>query len=170
MLEILPPARVAPPSRHAMPTLLERTFWAGLLSFAAVTGVLLGIGRRSGTPWRTLNAAAHLVIDGRADGVWNFQSDVTPIGCLVVLALSMLAAFIVTSVTASRRTPYVLLVAGSVALLGYVLHMQVAARSPGGLAGLLSVGELRALYATLGVALVVGIRLALLPGEGARRR
>jgi hypothetical protein len=170
MVEILPPARDVPPSRHAMPSLFERACWAGLVSFAAVSGVLLGIGRRSGTPWRALNAAAHLVIDGRADGVWNFQSDVTPVGCVVVLALSLLAAFIVTSVTTSRRTPYVLFVATGVALSGYVLHMQVAARSPGGLAGLLSVGELRALYVTLGVALVVGIRLALLPGEGARRR
>jgi len=169
MLEILPSTRAAPP-RHALPSLLERSLWAGLVSFAAVTGLLLGIGRRSGTPWRTLNAAAHLIIDGRADGVWNFQSDVTPVGCVVVLALSMLAGFFVTCVTASRRTPYVVLVAGMVALLGYVLHMQVAARSPGGLAGLLSVGELRALYATLGVALVVGIRLAFHPGEGARRR
>src|SRR5689334_4570318 len=170
MLEILPPARVASPPRRVTSALLERALFAGLVSFATVTGVLLGIGRRAGTPWRTLNAAAHLVIDGRADGVWNFQSDVTPVGCLVVLAVSMLAGFAVACVTASRRTPYVLLAAGCVALVGYVLHMQVAARSPGGLAGLLSVGELRALYATLGIALVIGIRLAPHGVEGAGRR
>jgi hypothetical protein len=62
MLEMLRSARVAP-ARHAIPSLLERSLWAGLVSFAAVAGLLLGIGRRSGTPWRTLNAAAHLVID-----------------------------------------------------------------------------------------------------------
>ena len=98
MLEILPPARVASPPRRVTSALLERALFAGLVSFATVTGVLLGIGRRAGTPWRTLNAAAHLVIDGRADGVWNFQSDVTPVGCLVVLAVSMLAGFAATLV------------------------------------------------------------------------
>ena len=143
---------------------------AGLVSFAAVSGLLMGIGRRSGTPWQALNAAAHIVIDGRADGVWNFQPDVTPLGCLVVLVLSLIAGFAVACVTASRRTPYITLAAACVAAVGYLCHMYVAARRPGGLAALLSVGELRALYVTLGVALVVGIRLALLPNEGSRQQ
>lgn len=151
-------------------TLLARTLGAGLVSFAAVAGLLIGIGRRSGTPWQPLNAAAHMVIDGRADGVWNFQTDVTALGCLVVLVLSMIAGFAVACVTASRRTPYIILAAACVAAVGYLCHVYVAARTPGGLAALLSVGELRALYVTLGVALVVGIRLALLPNEGSRQQ
>jgi hypothetical protein len=141
--------------------------YAGLVSFAAVAGLLLGIGRRAGTPWRPLNAAAELLIGARADGVWNFQQGVTPMGCLVVLVLSMMAGFVAACVTISRRTPYILLASAVVALAGYSLHLHVVAtRSPGGLVALLSIGELRALYVTLAVALAVGIRLALRAPEG----
>lgn len=146
--------------------LLTRALSAGLVSFAAVAGLLLGIGRRAGTPWRPLNAAAQLVIGARADGVWNFQRDVTPMGCLVVLVLSMMAGFVAACVTVSRRTPYVILAAVCVALAGYFLHLKLAARTPGGLAALLSLGELRALYLVLAVALAIGIRLALPSDEG----
>jgi len=147
------------------PSFFPRAVSAGFVSFAAVTGVLLGIGRRAGTPWRPLNAAAHLVIGGRADGVWNFQRGVTPTGCLVVLVLSMMAGICVAGVTISRRTPYIMLAAGCVALIGYLLHLHVIARTPGGLAALLSLGELRALYLASGIALAIGIRLALPAGS-----
>lgn len=151
------------------PPLLARAVYAGLVGFAAMTGLLFGIGRRAGTPWRPLNAAAELLIGTRADGVWNFQPGVTPTGCLVVLVLSMMAGFVAACVTVSRRTPYVFLSSACVALAGYFLHLHVvAARSPGGLAALLSMGELRALYATLAVALAIGIRLAFSPAAGSR--
>jgi hypothetical protein len=148
------------------PLLLNRALYGGLVSFAAVTGLLLGIGRRAGTAWRPLNAAAQLWIGTRADGVWNFQPDVTPMGCLVVLVLSMMAGFVAACVTVSRRTPYIILASACVAIAGYFLHLHVVARAAGGLAALLSVGELRALYLTLAVALAVGIRLALPSNEG----
>ena len=118
--------------------------------------------------WRPLNAAAHLVIGDRADNVWNFQPGVTPTGGLVVLVLRMMAGFAAAFVTPSRRTPYIVLAPASVAIAGYLLHVHVVARTPGGLAALLTVGELRALYVTSGVALAVGIRLALLPHGGSR--
>jgi len=148
--------------------LFTRASCAGLVSFAAVTGLLIGIGRRAGTPWRPLNAAAHLLIGARADGVWNFQSGVTPMGVLVVLGLSMMAGFAAACVTVSRRTPYVILAAAGVAIAGYFLHVHFVARAPGGLADLLSVGELRALYLALALALAGGIRLALPSQEGSR--
>jgi hypothetical protein len=50
--------------------------------------------------------------------------------------------------------------AAGVALTSYFLHLHVVARSPGGLAALLSVGELRGIYLMLGVALVAGMRFA----------
>jgi hypothetical protein len=173
MTDTPPPSTLEPTASTATASaatssLLGRTLGAGLVSFAAVAGLLVGVGRRSGTPWQPLNAAAQLAIGSRADGVWNFQSDVTPLGCLVVLVLSMVAGFAVACVTASRRTPYVILAAACVAAVGYFGHLQLAARTPGGLAALLSVGELRALYVTLGIALAVGIRLALLPHERSR--
>jgi hypothetical protein len=169
MTDSLRPSLRAPAKTAGPSTLVARTLGAGLVSFAAVSGLLIGIGRRSGTPWQPLNAAAHIAIGVRADGVWNFQLDVTPPGCLVVLVLSMSAGFVVACVTASRRTPYIILAAACVAAAGYLCHLHVAARTPGGLAALLSVGELRALYVTLAVALAVGIRLALLPNEGSKQ-
>jgi len=170
MTDSLPRSARAPMETAATSTVAARTLGAGLLGFAAVTGLLIGVGRRSGTPWQPLNAAAHIAIGARADGVWNFQFDVTPLGCLVVLVLSMSAGFVVACVTASRRTSYIILGAASVVTAGYLCHLHVAARTPGGLAALLSVGELRALYVTLGVALAVGIRLAPLPNEGSRQQ
>jgi len=58
-----------------------------------------------------------------------------------------------------------MLAAGCVALIGYLLHLHVIARTPGGLAALLSLGELRALYLASGIALAIGIRLALPAGS-----
>lgn len=156
--------------RATISTLGARTLCAGLVSFAAVTGLLLGIGRRSGTPWRPLNAAGSILIHGRADDVWNFQLDVTPTGCLVVLVLSVMAGFVAACATPSRRTPYVVLASLCVATAGYLCHTYVAARTSGGLAALLSLGELRALYVTLAVALAVGIRLAPVAHEGSRQQ
>jgi hypothetical protein len=59
--------------------------------------------------------------------------------------------------------------AAAVAVVGYFVHVHLAARIDGGLSALLSVGELRALYITLASALVVGMRLAFSHGASARR-
>jgi hypothetical protein len=137
----------------------QRGAAGGLVAAAAVTGLLLGVGRRAGTPWRPLNAAAHTLLGTRADDVWNFHGSVTPVGGLVVLVMSMFAGLIVARIASSRRTSHLVVAAGCVALVGYLMHLHVAARTPGGLAALLSVGELRALYLTFGVALLAGMRL-----------
>ena len=146
--------------RGAASTFTERAVSAGLVSGAAVTGLLLGIGRQSGTAWRPLNSAAQLFLGSEADGVWNFHRTVTPTGGLVVLTMSMMAGIVVAAVTRSRRAPYVIAAATFVAVAGYLFHVHAAARSPGGLASVLSVGELRALYLVLAVALAGGIRFA----------
>jgi hypothetical protein len=57
-----------------------------------------------------------------------------------------------------------------VALLGYLLHLHVIARTSGGLAVLLSVGEMRAVYVALALSLVAGMSFAFFPGtEGDER-
>jgi hypothetical protein len=142
---------------------------AGLVAAAAVTGLLLGIGRRAGTAFRPLNATAAALIGTRADNVWGFDAIVTIMGVVVVLALSTLAGTIVARLSPSFRTLRTLLVAAGVAIVGYLLHVHVAARMDVGLSALLSVGELRALYVTLAGALVLGIRFAFSPGASARR-
>ena len=133
------------------------------LGAASSLGILLGIGRRSGTPWRALNAAAHVVLGTRADDVWGFQFDVTVVGCAVVLALSALAGFAIAELTSTRRTIFRSVATGVVMLLGYLAHVHIVARSPGGLAALLTLGELRVLYGGGAVAIAAGMRYAFSP-------
>jgi hypothetical protein len=151
------------------PSLLRRGLAAGLVAAAGVTGLLLGIGRRAGTAFRPLNATAYSILGTRADGVWGFNSDVTIVGVLVVLALSALAGIVVARLSPPLRTFRVLVAAAGVALVGYLLHLNVAARVDGGLSALLAVGELRALYVTLASALVLGMRFAFSQGTSAGR-
>ena len=150
-----PPAR--PPRRVAF------ILGAGGLLAASSLGILLGVGRRSGTPWRALNAAAHAVIGERADNVWGFQFDVTLVGCAVVLAVSAMAGVAIAELTSTRRTIFRTMATGAVVLLGYLVHVHIVARTSGGLAALLTLGELRVLYAGGAIAAVAGMRYAFLP-------
>lgn len=136
---------------------------AGGILAASSIGILLGIGRRSGTAWRALNAAAHVVIGARADDVWGFQFDVTLVGCAVVLAVSAMAGVAIAELTSTRRTIFRTVATGVVVLVGYFVHVHIVARIPGGLAALLTLGELRVLYGGGVIAAVAGMRYAFLP-------
>jgi len=148
-------------------SLVWRGLAAGAVAAAAVAGLLVGIGRRAGTAFRPLNATAHVLFGTRADDVWGFDGVVTIVGCLVVLAMSAVAGLVVARLAPSHRTFRAFVAAAGVALVGYLLHLYVAARSGGGLSALLSVGELRALYVVLALALVLGMRLAFSTGTSA---
>jgi hypothetical protein len=153
--------RVSGPSRLVpMPSVAQRGLVAGAVAAAALLGVLLGLGRRSGTAWRPINAAAHMVLGAQADGVWSYHGSVTPMGGLVVLVMSVAAGFIVARIASPFRTLHVVVAAIGVSLISYLVHLHVAARTPGGLAALLDVGELRGLYLVLAAALIAGIRFA----------
>jgi hypothetical protein len=132
----------------------------GAVAAAAAFGMLLGFGRRSSTLWRPLNAAAHVIIGARADDVWGFQFDVTPMGGAVVLVVSTMAGVVIAQLTSSHRTLHSALAAFGIALAGYLAHVHIVARTPAGLAALLTQGELRALYATGAIALLAGMRYA----------
>ena len=151
------------------PSIMQRGLAAGGVAAAALLGLLAGIGRRTGTAFRPLNATAHVLLGTRADDVWGFDGVVTVVGCAVVLVMSAIAGLAVARLAPSHRTFRVLVAAAGVALVGYLLHLYVAARSVGGLSALLSVGELRALYVSLALALVLGMRFAFSPGTGADR-
>ncbi|MEP7000937.1 MAG: hypothetical protein ABI969_10705 [bacterium] len=153
------------PSRSASKLLIG--LGAGAVTAAASLGMLLGFGRRYSTLWRPLNAAAHVIIGARADGVWGFQFDVTPMGGAVVLVVSTMAGVVIAQLTSSRRTLHSALAAFGMALAGYLAHVHIVARTPAGLAALLTVGELRALYATGAIALVIGMRYAFSPSAEA---
>jgi hypothetical protein len=136
---------------------------SGAIASAAVLGLLIGIGRRAGTAWRPINAAAYGVLGAQADGVWSYHGSVTPMGGLVVLVMSGVAGIATARIAPTFRTLHVAVASAGVALIGYLLHLHVIARTPGGLSDLLTVGELRAVYLTLGVALVAGMRFAFSP-------
>lgn len=140
------------------------------ITAATVIGMLLGLGRRYATLWRPLNAAAHTVLGTRADGVWGFQSDVTLMGCAVVLVMSAMTGVVIAELTSSGRTLHRVIVAFGLALVGYLVHVHIVARTPGGLAALLTLGELRALYAAVAIALATGMRYAFPPLAGAPRQ
>ena len=142
----------------------------GAIAGAALLGFLIGVGRRAGTAFRPLNATAHTVFGTRADGVWGFDGIVTAMGSLEVLVLSAIAGIVVARLAPSLRTLRAFVAAAGVALAGYLLHLHVAARASGGLSALLSLGELRALYVTLAIALVAGMRFAFSPGTNARQQ
>ncbi|MEO8562225.1 MAG: hypothetical protein ABI601_09135 [bacterium] len=150
-------------------SIVRRGLVAGVVAAAALAGLLAGMGRRAGTAFRPLNATAHLLLGTRADDVWGFDGVVTIVGCAVVLAMSAVAGLVVARLAPSHRTFRVLVAAAGVALVGYLLHLYVAARSVGGLSALLSVGELRALYVTFALALVLGMRFAFPPRTSADR-
>jgi hypothetical protein len=139
----------------------------GAVAAASSLGMLLGFGRRTSTLWRPLNAAAHMALGLRADDVWGFQSDVTLVGVAVVLVVSTVAGVVIAELTSSPRFSSNTLAAFGVALVGYFLHVHIVARKPGGLTALLTLGELRALYAAAAIALLLGMRYAFPTSAGA---
>ena len=145
------------------PSRMQRGVVAGAVAGASLLGLLVGIGHRAGTAWRPINAAAHSILGSRADGVWSYHGSVTPVGGLVVLTMSVAAGLLVARITSSFHTVHLIAAAAGVAFASYVLHLHVVARVSGGLAALLSVGELRGMYLMLAVALVIGMRFAFSP-------
>jgi hypothetical protein len=143
---------------------LRRGVVGGIVGAAAVTGLLIGIGRRAGTAVRPLNATAYALLGERADGVWGVEMNVTLTGVLVVLAVSVVAGIVVARLSPPHRAARALVAAAGASLIGYLVHVHVAARADGGLSALLSLGELRALYFTYAIALVIGMRLAFSQG------
>jgi hypothetical protein len=142
---------------------------AGLVAAAGMLGVLIGLGRRAGTTWRPVNAAAHPLLGGMADGVWAFHGNVTLVGGLVVLTMSLLAGVGTARLAGSLEMKKVVAAAAGLSLSAYLIHVHVAARSPGGLSDVLSIGEMRALYVTLALTLVAGLRFAFSAGQGRAR-
>ena len=156
--------RLVPSAAH--PSVMQRGLVSGAVAAAAVLGLLIGIGRRSGTAWRPLNATAHGLLGVHADDVWSYHGSVTPVGGLVVLAMCIVAGLVVARIASPIRTLHVAAASAGVALAGYLLHLHVVAKAPGGLAALLSVGELRGLYLTLALGVVAGMRFAFSAGPG----
>ncbi len=133
---------------------------ATALTTATILGMLVGVGHRHGTIWQPLNASARTLIGERAENVFGFHFDVTLAGVAVVLVMSAVASCVTVGLTSSRRPFSRAMTAFGVALAGYLVHLHIVARTPGGLAAFLDVGELRALYFASAIALTIGMRYA----------
>ena len=59
-----------------------------------------------------------------------------------------------------QRVRHLVAAVVGVSLTGYFLHLHVGTRTPGGVADILSVGQLRALYLAFAIALAAGMRIA----------
>jgi hypothetical protein len=97
--------------------------------------------------------------------VWGYQSDVTLAGVAVVLVVSAMTGIVIALLASSGRTVYRAMTTFGIGLLAYLVHVHIVARTPGGLAALLTIGELRALYAALAIALFIGMRYAFSSSE-----
>ena len=156
--------RVGTPPRSV--TRITLALAASCITAATIFGMLFGLGRRYSTLWRPLNAAAHTVLGARADGVWGYQPDVTPTGGAVVLVMSVVTGLVIALLTSSGRILHRAMATFGIVLSAYLVHVHIVARTPGGLAALLSIGELRALYAAVAVALFIGMRYAFSSSAG----
>jgi hypothetical protein len=165
-----PIAPVPPPAVERPVSRITLALAASGITASTLIGMLLGLGRRYSTLWRPLNASAHAFLGSRADDVWGFQLDVTLAGGAVVLVMSAMTGVVVAELTSSGRTFHRAIVAFGMVLVGYLVHVHIVARTPGGLAALLTLGELRALYAAVAFALVAGMRYAFPPRDGAPRQ
>ena len=85
----------------------------------------------------------------------------------MVLVVSAVTGLVIAELTSSGRTLHRALAAFGMALAGYLVHVHVVARTSGGLAALLTIGEMRALYFAVAIALFAGMRYAFLPVAGA---
>src|SRR5688500_4721689 len=83
---------------------VARGLASGAVAAASIIGVLVGIGRRTGTAFRPLNATAHTLLGTRADDVWGFSGVVTTVGVAVVLVLSAMTGLLVARLAPSFRT------------------------------------------------------------------
>ena len=100
----LSPSALGADAQQRSVTRITLALAASVIAAATILGMLLGLGRRYSTLWRPLNAVAHTVLGARADGVWGYQSDVTPVGCAVVLVVSAVTGFGIALFASSGRS------------------------------------------------------------------
>jgi hypothetical protein len=141
---------------------------AAIIAAAEVTALVVASGVAP-APHSVRSAQQHS--PSRRAHRWCRRLDriVTRTGCVVVLAVGVVASVLVEQLAPPQRALRVLRATAGVSLAGYLLHVHVAARVGGGLSALLSLGELRALYVTFAIALVPGMRLAFSESAGTHR-
>lgn len=141
---------------------LRRGLIVGAIASAATAGTLTGFGIRLGTPARPFNAVARLLLGDRAEGIWGFDSTVTLTGVLLHLLVVTGWGILFTALASHWRGVWLLVAALVIAAAAFGVDVLLFSRGIGaGIGDVLSPGERIALHLVLGVALWLGIRLAL---------
>jgi hypothetical protein len=130
----------------------------GILPAAATTGMLLGFGMRDGAPARVFNAIGAILVGQRGLGA-DFSA-ATIVGVLLHVAVMLLCGVVYTALVAEteqHRFSWAIAI-GAAAV---VLMLVFARLFGGGIALVLSLGNLLEIGAVIVVALPIGMRLAL---------
>lgn len=141
--------------------LLATVLLTGALAAAATAGAVLGFGLRAGTPVRGFNAIASLALSDRAEGVWGWDSTVTPAGIMMLVAM-MMGWGVLFSLLAIRMRGWRL--AALAAAMGLAVWLVTTAivlrRAAPEVVEVLGTGQVAGLHVVLAVALGVGMRFA----------
>lgn len=134
---------------------------AGWVAAAATAGVLIGFGRARGAALAPINAVAHMVVGSRALLFDHFDAVVTSTG-LALHVLYVLIWGVLFSLVAARLRGARLLVAALAAAAAIFIIDQylVPPRFRPGFEQVLSGVEVGVVYATLAIALAIGVKLA----------
>lgn len=133
----------------------------GVTAAAAVTGVLLGLGRAHGAAFRPLNAAAHVFIGSRALYFERFNFPVTLLGLLLLVVALLVWGTLFALVAGRARGTRLFLIATGFALLIYIVNTGLLpARIRPGFELTLSAAELAAVYVALALALAGALVLS----------
>lgn len=133
---------------------------AGIVSWAATIGVLIGFGRARGAVLQPLNSIAHPFFGTRAVMMQGFDWIVTPAAIVLHLIVLAIAGVIFALFAARLRGLRLAGAAIAYALLFWLVNRLILPGShPAGLAGVLSRWELSVFYLVLAASLALGVKL-----------
>lgn len=132
-----------------------------MIAAAATAGALVAFGLRQGTPARPFNAVAEMLLGARAEGVWGFDAPVTLSGIAVHVVATVVWGVLFALVASGWRGARLWAGAAAFAAVVYVMDfVLLPGRLRPAFGDMMAPGQLLFLYATLAIALGVGMRLA----------
>lgn len=141
---------------------------SGLIAAAATAGVLIGLGIAHGSPWRPVNAIAHIAFGSRALIMEGFHPVITSVALLLHIVSSCCLGAMLSVVTPRWRGWPLVIPALAIAGLAYVLARAFApGRLRPGFEDDLTAWELFVTYLVLALSLAGGLALIRASRDGA---
>lgn len=138
---------------------LRRGVIAGIIAGAATGGVLMGLGRARGSIWSLLNDAAHTFVGGRARIAERFDVLATPVGVAVHLLSLILWGILFAVIGGGLRGWRLLVAAFAFTAAAFLLDTRLLpVELRPGFEAVMTTPELLLLYATMAIALALGVR------------